>query len=61
MHQNYIQVFKNKSGGVTIAYSKPNSDEDLGEMSDIQILAIDAGDASTIGYALQSIDYDDEE
>lgn len=61
MNQNYIQIFKNNSGGITIAYSKPTSDDTPNEMEDIQILAIDLDDADAIGHALQSINYDDEE
>lgn len=61
MNQNYIQIFKNKSGGITIAYSKPASDDSLGEMEDIQILCIDICDAEVIGYTLQNTDFDDED
>ena len=55
MNQNYIQVFKNKSGGISIEYSKPDDD---GKMEDIQILAISKDDATNIGRALIEIDCD---
>jgi len=61
MNQNYIQIFKNKAGGITIGYSKPDLDSETNEMEDIQILSIDIEDADSIGQALQNIDFDDED
>ncbi len=53
LNQNYIKIFENQAGAVTIVYAA--SEDDNTEISDVQVISISKDDLHVIGRALNDL------
>jgi len=54
--QNYINIFENAGGDITLAYA--TCKEDPLQMDEVQFVALEKTDLHTIGQALTKLHYD---
>lgn len=51
--QNYINIFENAGGNITVAYA--TCGDDALQMSDVEVLSIDKSDLHVIGSVLKDL------
>ncbi len=51
--QNYINIFENAGGNITVAYA--TCGDDALQMSDVEVISVDKSDLHTIGSVLKDL------